>query len=189
MALQQTATRWLGGPVGRLRFDLMELPTADTGMPRGVRELSHDDFEAAHDAGLLAAGVSQLQSALHGEVGLVAHDTDGQIAGLLWLHFDQHVDRHGGHWTAPSSTACYLNQLLVSPDFRRQGFAGRLVDAATTIGARRGRSAIRVLVAPDNAASRATFEAHGATTVHHLFGFRLGSRSATVRRPPAATSR
>lgn len=189
MGLQHTATRLLGGPVGRLRFDLLELPTNEGPMPDGVRAMSTDDLGAADGSRLLAAGVDHRERLRNGAVGLLAEDAAGQPAGVLWLSFTEHVDRYGGRWTAPTADTCYLNQLLVSPQHRRQGVAARLVTAAQVVGNDKDRSTIRVLVAPDNSASLATFRARNAYTAHHLFGLRLGSRSLTFRRPERATSR
>lgn len=181
--MQALLTKVFGGPVGRLRYDMVEMDSFDGDPPEGSRPLRIEDLPVAAAAGLLAKDRDHAARLARGDHALI-HEVGGDPAGIVWLNVAGHDDSYGGAWTRPDGGACYLNQLMVVPAFRGRGIGRALVRAARVDAHRAGRTTIRSLVQPDNAASHATFASEGARVRRRLIGLRLGRWSLRLLRPP-----
>jgi len=86
----------------------------------------------------------QLASGVQTILGLEA---DGQLAGAIVA---THDSRKG-----------WINRLVVDPDYRRRGYAVRLIAAAEEMLREQGMHIIAVLIEDDNSASLALFQQVG----------------------------
>lgn len=174
----------LGGPIGRLRYDMLEMSSCADERPAGVRRLAVEDLPAAAEANLLARRGDHADRLRRGDRALGMLGPDGELQGIAWLNTVGHDDRYGGPWTAPDHRRWYLNQLLVGDRWRGRGVGRALARSARIEAASDGVPTIRLLVQPGNRASHALFAGEGARIVHRLVGIRLGRWAVRVRLPP-----
>ena len=175
--------RRLGGPIGRLRYDMVELSGYLDDLPARVRRLTADDLPAAAEADLLALRRDHGDRLRRGDRLLGIEGPGGVLQGLVWLNTASHDDTYGGSWTATDLRTWYLNQLLVGERARGRGVGRALVRAARIEAGLAGVSTIRALVQPHNGASHAVFAAEGGRVVGQLVGVRIGRWTVRVRLP------
>lgn len=173
----------VGGPVGRFRFDVFDLPVRSGSAPEGPRLLQAADLAAAASAGLTAPNPRSLERLAEGDIALGVDGPDGSLAGLVWLGLETHYDSFAGRWARPTADVGYLNQLFVASSSRGQGLGRLLIRSCQHAAADAGRTHILALVKPDNLVSRAAFEAEGARCTHRLYGVRLGRPTLRIAVP------
>jgi ribosomal protein S18 acetylase RimI-like enzyme len=80
--------------------------------------------------------------------------------------------------TTVAQGTLHLAQLVVAPDSRRCGIAGRLLDAVMRMGASHGQGLMTLLVSHDNTVARHLYESRGFLPT----GYFLSARRAPLRR-------
>ncbi len=133
------------------------------GAPIHIRPLSSTDYDAwlplwnANNLGhenlaVTARTWARLMDASEAVFGLAA-EKDGQMAGLL--HYILHPT------TGALEPACYMQDVFVADEYRRQGIAGKLVDALMDEGAKRGWARVYWLAEGKNEAAKALYKSLG----------------------------
>jgi GNAT superfamily N-acetyltransferase len=92
----------------------------------------------------------------HGLHGLVAVDRTGRLGALANLRT----------FARPSAAGfgLYLDDLFTDPDARRNGLAGLLLDAASSLAAAEGATLVRWITAEGNTAARSVYDARATST-------------------------
>jgi len=93
----------------------------------------------------------------HGVEALVARTRAGQVIGLA--HFRSMPRPLNG------STAGFLDDLFVDPEFRNGGVAGQLIKSLAELARQRGWTVIRWLTADDNYRARGVYDRHAKRTM------------------------
>jgi GNAT superfamily N-acetyltransferase len=88
---------------------------------------------------------------------LVARTPTGRVVGIA--HF-RAMPR-----PATASTACFLDDIFVDPEFRGGRVADRLITALAGLARQRGWTTIRWLTADDNFRARAVYDRHATRTM------------------------
>lgn len=172
------------GPIGRLRFDSYRLPSGGE-WPKRVARLGVEDLTLVQS--LLASGPHEHARRIrNGDVLLGARDERGELVGIVWINVHGHPDRYAGRLARPTTSATYLNQLMVKDTHRGQGFGSDLVRGVQALSAEVGRNSVQTLVRPDNHSSVATMRSAGGVLEARLYGFRFGRLGALrlIRRVP-----
>lgn len=143
----------------------------------GDRERTHPDCSIGVVDPAAVSSLDAPVAELEPDEDVIAATESGTPRGYLFLSVD------ATHRIAPlerslSFEGAYVRRVFVAPDHRERGIASALLAAARDRARSLGAERATVLVARDNAPSRALFESHGFVPVRERRYVRVGPFSA-----------
>lgn len=116
-----------------------------------------DFYEVAPaDAQLLALAGALIDDPVREGLQLIARARDGRAVGFATLFWTWST-------TSNASRIAIMNDLFVIEDARREGLAGRLIEACRSECARQGARRLTWQTAPDNVRAQSVYDRVGAT--------------------------